>query len=394
MADEDGLADESSPNLMDDLSFSDLSLLTSPVPQKGRPASRGPSSPTLLDAATRSAQTHKRPSASARPPVSSNNSRFAPQGVRLLQGVARGASDGGQAGDDGAAGGGRAQEGDAKQRRMSLFAPRAIDKHTSAMQQQRKSSIGEDEHSISILRTPEREQYDPASWAQSSGAARGGAEAERSQAGSSSVLSGPKAESAQHAEGEEYVRRQLDELEKMNATFEAYERMLQGSAGQIELFSHRLSCTSELLTSYMDLLLRSSDHQSLLLSDSWQGQTKDYEEHLAETARLEEELERRRRKREQEEVAEQMRAAQAAQQREEQQRRQAPRPTTTRAGATARGRPGVARGRGAAPSSSSSLSVRGAANATSSGRGGPLVGGRQAPVRGAVSARGRRGGTL
>ncbi|CAO1635947.1 unnamed protein product [Jaminaea pallidilutea] len=111
---------------------------------------------------------------------------------------------------------------------------------------------------------------------------------------------------SQQAETKEQVQRQFDELSRMNATFSAYERMLQGTAGQIELFSHRLSCTSELLSSYIDLLLRSSDHQSLLLSPSWQGQTSDYERHVAELAQLEEELERRRRQREEEEQREEV----------------------------------------------------------------------------------------
>lgn len=220
----------------DDLSFSDLSLLTSPAGAAGNATA---SSSTSGSAALRSRPSTmgKSAKASAPPP------RASEANLRLLQGLNKTAGGPPVSGTAGGGGGNK--------RRVSLFAPSAIpQQHQRMAGQQEEEDEAEDdlaareaEADDSILATRSKasnnggggagsrgnSDIDPpplpslADFVSSTTPAMGGEQASGEEGG--------------EVESKENVQRQLADLARLNASFEAYERMLQGSAGQIEVRS-------------------------------------------------------------------------------------------------------------------------------------------------------------
>lgn len=210
----------------DDLSLSDMSLLTSPA---GKPIPRshqksGSAERTSLVPITRS---------SGRNHVSSNDQ----SGCKLLQGIRTSS-----VGISGRSATAKNKSKTVQTRRFSLFPPSAVSEETRPVEAEeddvtdasvlvtdeelRKLGLGLNASHLSgdtldQRREPFEEQ-------------RG----ERSRQ-SSSQLSGTATRRLEpdlnpSGESREQKERQVEELAKMNSTFEAYERMLQGSAGQIE----------------------------------------------------------------------------------------------------------------------------------------------------------------
>lgn len=208
--------DMASPPLhVDDLSFSDLDLITTP------PAGAASSS-------NKHARPTTRPSfkpAAAGPRPSASQSQQA--NLRLLQGVNKPPP---MAAANRAAGGGN-------KRRTSLFVPSALPKANSSAADEADESAaveqGEGEGDDSLLeamksakpREPALPTL-PASFHQQRPTRGANAAADEEAEGA-----GGEGES----ETKEQVQRQLDDLSKMNSSFEAYERMLQGTVGQIDV---------------------------------------------------------------------------------------------------------------------------------------------------------------
>lgn len=375
---------------MDDLSFSEMSLLATP-------SAEGSSKHAY-------SSKYKLPSRPSFAPPG-NSGRPSEANLRLLQGVAKPPPPPAAA-KRAAAGGGK--------RRMSLFAPSALpSSNADADDAEEKADeslgdvFGRDDdggpsgrgsragHADDEGAYRPREPSLPMSL---SALRKGGASTSQGDANQQNQQQSPQSESR------EQIQRQLEELGRMNDTFEAYERMLEGTAGQIEvsrsrcllcrttrlltnlishayasqqLFSVRLDSTSTLLSSYIDLLLRASEHQNLLLNPSWEGQTVDQEKHEEAMRQFEAELERRRREREEEEerrAAEKARIEREKEEAAEEARRRA---STTASGAgRGTGLRGV-RGRGGATASaavrgrvaSGTGAARGASTATTTTRG-------------------------
>lgn len=229
---------------LDDVSFSDLSLLTSPPTSKKKLEGTSPSFSTSAEASSShvAQPSRPRPTGSTRPPVASfhKGSNAAHSGMRFLQGVDGRVS--GQAGGPPLAAAGRSAN--AKQRRTSLFAPSAIPgtvDNVALKRQHKGEKIGrEDGESFAAL-NDDPDANDSLMFQQSAAAPQrhSGTTSSSSHPSSSAPgetgWSSPGRPLASQTESKEQMQRQLDELGKMNSTFEAYERMLQGSAGQIEV---------------------------------------------------------------------------------------------------------------------------------------------------------------
>ncbi|SPO26045.1 uncharacterized protein UTRI_02319 [Ustilago trichophora] len=75
-------------------------------------------------------------------------------------------------------------------------------------------------------------------------------------------------------ESQELAARQLTELRRMNDVFEAFEKMLRGSAGQINAFAQRVQETDDLLNIYIGLLRQTEKTQQLLQDQDWKGRAR------------------------------------------------------------------------------------------------------------------------
>lgn len=226
----------SSPPLKpDDLSFSDLSLLTTPPSKSAPKGNASKSSSSILS--------HPRVSSQDRAGVSQRSAAGASSSVesnlRMLQGVNQSSSSGAPP----VSGRNRGPH-DGNKRRASLFAPSAIPKRDNAdsistAQQSERAGALEEEGEDSLLQamqTPNGKAAPvavptlPSSFTRK---AQGSALSEAAH----DTASSDATDGSQQAETKEQVQRQFDELSRMNATFSAYERMLQGTAGQIEVSS-------------------------------------------------------------------------------------------------------------------------------------------------------------
>lgn len=188
---------------------------------------------------------------------------------------------------------------------------------------------------------------------------------------------------AESKESQEQSARQLAELRRMNDVFESFERMLRGSAGQINAFARRVQETDDLLNIYIGLLRQTEKTQQLLQDQDWKGSTEDataHEESLAlaerETQRLQAEALARE--------LEAQRAAELAALREEEERRRAEEVRRAAAGGVrgrgravsvaTRGRGGAAAARGASTAAARGRVVSAGAStrsASASARGAP-----------------------
>lgn len=390
--------------LDDDLSFSDLSLLTTPQPNR-------------KFAVRRSAQTSGRPStthhaSSSSPPLpSSPLKRRDESQLRLLQGVKANA---GRATAEKAAGGPPVTKPRLGKARPSLFGPSALPSSEPPVASSSEQAQDDDEEEEEGVEEHGADGHDHA---QGRGALTPPPVSQtNTQRASNDLRSslGVLKAAGGTTETKEQMQRQLDQLAKMNSTFEGFERMLQGTEGQLDvsipgcariiksvsdipstqLFTQRLGSTSSLLSSYIDLLLRASDHQTLLLDPQWQGQRLDEQKHVEAMRELEEELERRRRRREQEE-------REAEQRRQEQEQERARRLVSAAAvgpdgrrrtvssgagrGTAARGRGGIAT-RGARPPASGASAMSGRTRTSSTG-----AVGRPSGIQPPSSVRGVRG---
>lgn len=134
---------------------------------------------------------------------------------------------------------------DGNKRRASLFAPSAIPKRdnadstSTAQQSERAAGVEEEEGEDSLLQamqTPNGKAVPVAVPTLPSSFTRKAQGSTLSEA-THDTASSDAMDGSQQAETKEQVQRQFDELSRMNATFSAYERMLQGTAGQIEVSS-------------------------------------------------------------------------------------------------------------------------------------------------------------
>lgn len=208
----------SPPLHVDDLSFSDLDLITTP------PA--GASSNKHTRPTTR--PSFKPAAVGARPSVAGGASSQSQQAnLRLLQGVNKPPP---MAAANRAGGGGN-------KRRTSLFVPSALPKANSSAADDADESAaveqGEGEGDDSLLEAMKSSKPRepalptlPASFHQQRPTRGANAAADEEAEGA-----GGEGDS----ETKEQVQRQLDDLSKMNSSFEAYERMLQGTVGQIDV---------------------------------------------------------------------------------------------------------------------------------------------------------------
>ncbi|CBQ72451.1 conserved hypothetical protein [Sporisorium reilianum SRZ2] len=152
-------------------------------------------------------------------------------------------------------------------------------------------------------------------------------------------------------ESQEQAARQLAELRRMNDVFEAFEKMLRGSAGQINAFARRVQETDDLLNIYIGLLRQTEKTQQLLQDQDWKGSTEDATAHEESLAHAERETQRLQAEALARELEAQRAAEQAALQAQEDERRR--QEDARRAAA------GGARGRGRAVSSSTRGTARG-----------------------------------
>ena len=213
-------------------------------------------------------------------------------------------------------------------------------------------------------------------------------------------------------ETHEDAARQLAEIRRMNDVFEAFEKMLRGSAGQINAFARRVQETDDLLNIYISLLRQTEKTQQLLQDQDWKGTSEDATAHALSVALAERETQRLQAEAQAREEEAERAAQEAALYAQEQERRQLEEARRAAAGGargrgravsaatrgTARG--GTARGsstaatRGRAVSSrtatttdSSAASARIAASAPSSRGAAPSARGRSASATGRGTAR-------
>ncbi|SNX84634.1 uncharacterized protein MEPE_03343 [Melanopsichium pennsylvanicum] len=97
---------------------------------------------------------------------------------------------------------------------------------------------------------------------------------------------------AESKESQEQAARQLAELRRMNDMFEAFEKMLRGSAGQISAFARRVQETDDLLIIYIGLLRQTEKTQQLLQDQDWKGTSEDATAHALFVALAERETQR------------------------------------------------------------------------------------------------------
>lgn len=154
-------------------------------------------------------------------------------------------------------------------------------------------------------------------------------------------------------ESQEQTARQLTELRRMNDVFESFERMLRGSAGQINAFARRVQETDDLLNIYIALLRQTEKTQQLLQDQDWKGTSEDATAHALSVALAERETQRLQAEALAREEAAQRAAEQAALREEEEERR--------RLEESRRAAAGGARGRGRAVSASTRGTARGGA---------------------------------
>ena len=213
----------SSPPLhIEDLSISDLSLLSSPQAQAKKTAR-----PSLARQAV-SSSSRGRPSLASGKQADQINLRFL-QGVNSSNTTKKTTTTGGPPPTAASNRNGKAA---ANKRRVSLFAPigpssdadgdggdeslvgqgaAASSSSSSTLPQTASQDADESLSAAMKIGTKSREAVPP-----SKDASQGEASTDAS-------------------ESKDQIQRQLDELSRMNGTFEAYERMLQGTAGQIEV---------------------------------------------------------------------------------------------------------------------------------------------------------------
>lgn len=211
----------SSPPLhIEDLSISDLSLLSSPQAQAKKTAR-----PSLARQAV-SSSSRGRPSLASGKQADQNNLRFL-QGVNSSNTTKKTTTGG----PPPTAASNRNGKAAANKRRVSLFAPigpssdadgdggdeslvgqgAAASSSSSKLPQTTSQDADESLSAAMKIGTKSRETVPP-----TKDASQGEASTDAS-------------------ESKDQIQRQLDELSRMNGTFEAYERMLQGTAGQIEV---------------------------------------------------------------------------------------------------------------------------------------------------------------
>lgn len=174
---------------------------------------------------------------------------------------------------------------------------------------------------------------------------------------------------AESKESQELAARQLTELRRMNDVFEAFEKMLRGSAGQINAFAQRVQETDDLLNIYIGLLRQTEKTQQLLQDQDWKGTSEDASAHALSVALAERETQRLQAEALAREQEAQRAAEEAALRAEEDERRRQEEARRAAAGGTRGGRgraavSGSTRGtaRGAA------ASARGASTAATRGR--------------------------
>lgn len=161
-------------------------------------------------------------------------------------------------------------------------------------------------------------------------------------------------------ESQELAARQLAELRRMNDVFEAFERMLRGSAGQINAFARRVQETDDLLNIYIGLLRQTEKTQQLLQDQDWKGTSEDATAHALSVALAERETQRLQAEAQAREQEAQRVAQEAALRAEEDERRRQEEARKAAAGG--------GRGRGRAVSGSTRASARGAATVAARGR--------------------------
>ncbi|EST07021.1 DASH complex subunit Duo1 [Kalmanozyma brasiliensis GHG001] len=158
-------------------------------------------------------------------------------------------------------------------------------------------------------------------------------------------------------ESQEQTARQLTELRRMNDVFEAFERMLRGSAGQINAFARRVQETDDLLNIYIGLLRQTEKTQQLLQDQDWKGTSEDASAHALSVALAERETQRLQAEAAAREEEAQRAAEEAAMRAEEDERR--------RQDDARRAAAGGGRGRGRVVSTGTRGTARGAARGAS-----------------------------
>ncbi|PWY99866.1 hypothetical protein BCV70DRAFT_176782 [Testicularia cyperi] len=393
MGDSSWLLDE---NLSSDLmqnSLHDLNISDSPP---ARPLRTGTSSNTGASGSGSKVKKpmKARPSWGSAPILDATSSAKAMGKMRLLAGldssndenrppVSRGAGAGAAG-----AGGGRP--------RFSLFAKPGVPTNLVAkktrQQEEEEDDDDDDDATIHGLTFPDSSQLASSSLADEGTVDGGDDEYIREallgkRASARQSIGGPTPQES--TESQEQMARQLAELRRMNDVFEAMERMLRGSAGQITAFAQRVSETDDLLNIYISLLRQTEKTQQLVQDADWKGTTEDATAHALSIALAERETQRLQAEAQAREEAAQRAAELAARRAEEQQQQ--------RLEEARRAAAGGARGRGRAVSGSSRGGsvrggpARGGASTTASSRGRTVATSSTASstlTRGAASTRG------
>lgn len=257
--------------------------------------------------------------------------------------------------------------GGADRPRFSLFAKPGVPTNLMPKKAQQQAEPEDDEDDLTIAGLP-----DSSLFASSSSAidpehpylreALSGTRATSSNLFPSTVAAPTAVESK---ETSEQSARQLTELRRMNDVFESFERMLRGSAGQINAFAKRVKETDDLLNIYIDLLRQTEKTQQLLQDQDWKGTSEDASAHALSVALAERETQRLRVEAQAREE-EQRRAAEEEARREEEaeRRRQEEQRRAATGGVRGRGRVVSGSTRGTARGGT----VRGASTAATRGR--------------------------
>ncbi|CCF48494.1 hypothetical protein NDA11_000321 [Ustilago hordei] len=179
--------------------------------------------------------------------------------------------------------------------RFSLFAKPGVPTNLMPKKAQQQTEPEDNDEDVTIGRLPDASILAPSPSALDSSVIDGDEEYIRE------ALLGKRASArpstgdptpSESKESQQQSARQLAELRRMNDVFEGFEKMLRGSAGQINAFAKRVQETDDLLNIYIGLLRQTEKTQQLLQDQDWKGTTDDATAHALSVALAQRETQR------------------------------------------------------------------------------------------------------
>lgn len=179
--------------------------------------------------------------------------------------------------------------------RFSLFAKPGVPTNLMPKKAQQQTEPEDDDEDVTLGRLPDASILGPSSTMLDSSAIDADDEYIREallgkRASARPSTGGPTP--SESKESQQQAARQLAELRRMNDVFEAFEKMLRGSAGQINAFAKRVQETDDLLNIYIGLLRQTEKTQQLLQDQDWKGTTDDATAHALSVALAQRETQR------------------------------------------------------------------------------------------------------